>query len=255
MNSKITIKLGGDIVPQVDTIIEPSTSVISLPEDSYVDGVHLYKTMSEKEKMYIRFINSANVLQIDGIGEKVATKLFEILPTRNIVNFMITDEWKRYLDDSKSSQNIIKSLEERKKTLTLPDVIQSMGYENCGEKNSIFLAKKISGLNPDSKGIPTSISELSEDNSFLYDVERYMELLDLKPLVEESSDKIPVILTGSPKPYYDTKNDFLAKHPQFVETTKWEECKILITDDLNSTSTKMEKAKKKGIEIKTYSDF
>ena len=63
-------------------------------------------------------------------------------------------------------------------------------------------------------------------------------------------------LTGSPKSHnYDTKNDFLAKHPQFVETTKWEECKILITDDLNSTSTKMEKAKKKGIEIKTYSDF
>ena len=210
------------------------------------------KTMGEKEKMYIRFINSANVLQIDGIGEKVAAKLFEIFPTRNIINFMITDEWKRYLDDSKSSQNIIKSLEERKKTLTLPDVIQSMGYENCGEKNSLYLAKVISGLNPDSKGIPTSIIELSEDNSFLYDVERYMELLDLKPLVEESSDKIPVILTGSPKPYYNTKMDFLAKHPQFVETTKWGDCKILFTDDLESTSSKMEKAKKLGIEIKCY---
>ena len=255
LNSKITIKLGGDIVPQVDTIIEPSTSVISLPEDSYVDGVHLYKIMSEKDKMYIRFINSANVLQIDGIGEKVAAKLFEILPTRNIINFMITDEWKRYLDDSKSSQNIIKSLEERKKTLTLPDVIQSMGYENCGEKNSLYLAKVVSGLNPDSKGIPTSIIELSEDNSFLYDAERYRELLDLKPLVEESSDKIPVILTGSPKPYYNTKMDFLAKHPQFVETTKFDEAKYLISDSLDSTSSKMEKAKKKGITIKTYLDF
>ena len=169
---------------------------------------------------------------------------------------MITDEWKRYLDDSKSSQNIIKSLEERKKTLTLPDVIQSMGYENCGEKNALWLAKVVSGLNPDSKGIPTSIIELSEDNSFLYDAERYMELLNLKPLVEESSNKIPVILTGSPKECgYSTKADFLAKHPQFVETTKWNECKILFTDDLESTSSKMEKAKKKGITIKTYLDF
>lgn len=253
LNSKITIKLGGDIVPQVDTIVEPSTSVISLPEDSYIDGIHLMKTLSENDKMYIRFTNSANVLQIDGIGEKVAAKLFEILPTRNIINFMITEEWKRYLDDSKSSQNIIKSLEERKKTLTLPDVIQSMGYENCGEKNALWLAKVVSGLNPDSKGIPTSIIELSEDNSFLYDVERYMELLGLKPLVEESSDKIPVILTGSPKECgYSTKADFLTKHPQFVETTKWGECKILFTDDLESTSSKMEKAKKLGIEIKCY---
>ena len=169
---------------------------------------------------------------------------------------MITEEWKRYLDDSKSSQNIIKSLEERKKTLTLPDVIQSIGYENCGEKNSLYLAKVVSGLNPDSKGIPTSIIELSEDNSFLYDVEKYMELLGLKPLVEESSDKIPVILTGSPKECgYSTKADFLAKHPQFVETTKFDEAKYLISDSLDSTSSKMEKAKKKGITIKTYLDF
>ena len=168
---------------------------------------------------------------------------------------MITEEWKRYLDDSKSSQNIIKSLEERKKTLTLPDVIQSMGYENCGEKNSLYLAKVISGLNPDSKGIPTSIIELSEDNGFLYDVNKYMELLGLSPLVEEVSDKIPVILTGSPKPYYNTKMDFLTKQSQFAETTKWTDCKLLITDDLNSTSSKMQKAKKLGIEIKTYQDF
>ena len=130
-----------------------------------------------------------------------------------------------------------------------------MGYENCGEKNSLYLAKVISGLNPDSKGIPTSIIELSEDNGFLYDVNKYMELLDLKPLVEESSDKIPVILTGSPKPYYNTKMDFLAKHPQFVETTKFDEAKYLISDSLDSTSSKMEKAKKKGITIKTYLDF
>ena len=202
--------------------------------------------------MWVKFLNSVKTIKPDGIGESVAAKLFEILPTGNIVNFMITEEWKRYLDDSKSSQNIINSLIERKKTLTLPDVIQSMGYENCGEKNSLYLAKVVSGLNPDTKGIPTSIIELSEDNSFLYDVEKYMELLDLKPLVEESSDKIPVILTGSPKPYYNTKMDFLAKHPQFVETTKWSECKILFTDDLESTSSKMEKAKKLGIEIKRY---
>ena len=251
IGSHLKISLAGDIIPFVYQVVSGGEEV-SLPEDSYVDGVHLMKTMTKKQKMWVKFLNSVKTIKPDGIGESVATKLFEILPTRNIVNFMITEEWKRYLDDSKSSQNIIKSLEERKKTLTLPDVIQSMGYENCGEKNALWLAKVVSGLNPDSKGIPTSIIELSEDNSFLYDAEKYMELLDLKPLVEESSDKIPVILTGSPKPYYNTKMDFLAKHPQFVETTKWSECKILFTDDLESTSSKMEKAKKLGIEIKRY---
>ena len=254
IGSHLKISLAGDIIPFVYQVVSGGEEV-PRPEDSYVAGVHLMKTMTKKQKMWVKFLNSVKTIKPDGIGESVAAKLFEILPTRNIINFMITDEWKRYLDDSKSSQNIIKSLEERKKTLTLPDVIQSMGYENCGEKNALWLAKVVSGLNPDSKGIPTSIIELSEDNSFLYDAEKYMELLDLKPLVEESSDKIPVILTGSPKPYYNTKMDFLAKHPQFVETTKFDEAKYLISDSLDSTSSKMEKAKKKGITIKTYLDF
>ena len=254
IGSHLKISLAGDIIPFVYQVVSGGEEV-PRPEDSYVAGVHLMKTMTKKQKMWVKFLNSVKTIKPDGIGESVATKLFEILPTRNIINFMITDEWKRYLDDSKSSQNIIKSIEERKKTLTLPDVIQSMGYENCGEKNSLYLAKVISGLTPDTKGIPTSIIELSEDNGFLYDVDKYMELLGLKPLVEESSDKIPVILTGSPKPYYNTKMDFLAKHPQFVETTKFDEAKYLISDSLDSTSSKMEKAKKKGITIKTYLDF
>lgn len=253
IGSHLKISLAGDIIPFVYQVVSGGEHPVPIPKDSYVDGVHLMKKMSYEEKMYIKFINSVNVLKPDGIGEKVAEKLFNYWVTDNIVNFMINDNWCYSLDDSKSSQNIINSLHERKKTLTLPDLIQSMGYENCGEKNALWLAKVVSGLNPDSKGIPTSIIELSETNDFHYKVEKYMNMLDIEPLVEESSDKTPVILTGSPKECgYNTKADFLAKHPQFVETTKWNECKILFTDDLDSTSSKMEKAKKLGIEIKRY---
>ena len=255
IGSKLKISLAGDIIPFVYKVESAGTQV-ELPEDSYVDGVHLMKRMSVRDKTFIKFINSVNVLKPDGIGEKVAEKLFDIWKTGNIVNFMISDKWYMYLDDSKSSQNIINSLIERKKTLTLPDLIRSMGYENCGEKNALWLAKVVSGLNPDSKGIPTSIIELSETNEFYYNVTKYMEFLGIDDLVEESSDKIPVILTGSPKECgFKTKADFLAQQSQFIETTKWTDCKILITDDLNSTSSKMQKAKKLGIEIKTYLDF
>lgn len=252
IGSHLKISLSGDIIPYVIDVVSGGTP-ISLPEDSYVDGVHLMKSMSERDKTFIKFINSVNVLKPDGIGEKVAEKLFEIWNTENIVNFMFTDDWKTKLDDSKSSKNIIKSLEERKKTLTLPDLIQSMGYENCGEKNALYLAKRWSGIKVDTKGIPTSIVELGESKDFDQDVSMYVLSLDLEPMKEETSDKIPVILTGSPKECgYNTKADFLALHPEYVETTKWDECKILFTDDLNSTSSKMEKAKKKGIEIRRY---
>ena len=256
IGSHLKISLAGDIIPYLYQTVTTGET-ISLPEDSYVDGVHLMKTMSEEDKMYIRFINSVNVIKPDGIGEKVAAKLFEIFPTDNIVDFMLFEnKWKPQMDNSKSSQNIIKAIEDRKKTLNLQDLIRSMGFENCGEKNALWLAKKFSGLEVDTKGIPTTIIELSEDSRYQFNVSYMVKSLGINLLEEESSDKTPVILTGSPKECgYNTKADFLAKHPQFVETTKWNEAKYLITDSLDSTSSKMEKAKKLGVEIKTYLDF
>lgn len=255
IGSHLKISLAGDIIPycyKVETGGEP----VKLPEDSYIDGVHLMKTLSQEQKTFIKFINSVNVLKPDGIGEKVAEKLFDLFPTDNIVDFMLFPErWAPQLDDSKSSQNIINSIEERKKTLTLPDLIQSMGFENCGEKNALWLAKKFSGLTVDSKGIPTTIIDLSEDNKYQFNVSYMVKMLGIKLLEETKTDGIPVILTGSPKECgYNTKLDFLKTHPEYIETTKWNECKILFTDDLNSTSSKMEKAKKLGIEIRRYGE-
>ena len=59
--------------------------------------------------------------------------------------------------------------------------------------------------------------------------------------------------------YYD--KDSVGKKSKIIDdvsihiperTTVWSECKILFTDDLNSTSSKMKKANKLGIKIKTY---
>ena len=63
--------------------------------------------------------------------------------------------------------------------------------------------------------------------------------------------QIKIIMTGSPV-HYKTKNEFLSQHPEYTETGKWKECQILFTGDINSTSSKMEKAKKLGIEIREY---
>lgn len=253
INSKLEISLAGDIIPYVYSV-KSSGTLISLPKDSYIDGVHLMKIMTEEDKQYISFINSVNVIKPDGIGEKVADELYRMYGgTDNILNLMINTEWQSKLDDSKSSQNIINALIERRKTITLADVILSLGIKNCGEKNSLWLAKKVSGLEPDEKGIPETVIDLFHDPLFEKDVKYFMAHLGVKPLQEEKSDKIYVILTGSPKlAGYNTKEEFLAEHPQFAETTKFDKCQILITDSLESTSSKMEKAKKKNIPIKTY---
>ena len=111
-------------------------------------------------------------------------------------------------------------------------------------------------MNPDSKGIPTIVKELSENKDIIHMIEEeYMKPFGISYIedIQSEEDKIPVIMTGSPKACgFNTKADFLSKHPEYVETSKWNECQILFTDDLESDSSKMQKAKKLGITIKKY---
>jgi len=75
---------------------------------------------------------------------------------------------------------------------------------------------------------------------------------------EIGGDVICVCMTGSPKEFgFDTKGIFINEfNGRLVDTSLSDSnCKYLITDDLESASSKMKTAVKKGIEIITYSEF
>jgi NAD-dependent DNA ligase len=70
-----------------------------------------------------------------------------------------------------------------------------------------------------------------------------------------SKDSIKYELTGSPKEFgFKIKSEFidLLKTHNYVHTGLDSSTNILITDDINSSSSKMAKAKKLGVEIMTY---
>jgi DNA ligase (NAD+) len=261
VGSKVDIVLSGDIIPNVLEVYGES-SVFNIPYDSFIEGsesMHLMKTMSRLEINRLKFMNSVNTLKIDGIGEKVGEGLYNIMPEDNIIKLMTDHNLsliKSVLGECKSTMNIINSLKERRNKLSLYDVVLSLCFSNCGEKNTEWFVQKISGLNPDEKGIPTVVKELSENEQVIGMIEEeYMKPFGISYIeASVSEDRIPVIMTGSPKECgFNTKSDFLSKHPEYVETTKWNECQILFTDDLDSNSSKMQKAKKLGITIKKYS--
>lgn len=261
VGSKVDIVLSGDIIPNVLEVYGES-SIFNIPYDSFIEGsesMHLMKTMSRLEMNRLKFMNSVNTLKIDGIGEKVGEGLYNIMPEDNIIKFMSDRNLeliKMVLGECKSTMNIINALKERRQKLSLFDVVLSLCFSNCGEKNTEWFVQKISGLNPDEKGIPTVVKELSENEQVIRMIEEeYMKPFGISYIeTSVSEDRIPVIMTGSPKECgFNTKSDFLSKHPEYVETTKWNECQILFTDDLESNSSKMQKAKKLGITIKRYS--
>lgn len=265
IGSKVDIVLSGDIIPNVLEVYGAS-STLNIPMDAYIDGnaelgenMHLIKMMSKKEIDHLKFMNSVNTLKIDGIGEKVGEGLYNLIPADNIIKLMTDHELhliKCILGDCKSTMNIINALKERRSKLSLYDVVLSLCLPNCGEKNTEWFVKKISGLNPDSKGIPAVVKDMSEDKEIIRMIEEdFMKPFDISYIdaIAVNEDKIPIIMTGSPKACgFNTKADFLSKHPEYIETSKWNECQILFTDDLDSNSSKMQKAKKLGIEIKKY---
>ena len=74
--------------------------------------------------------------------------------------------------------------------------------------------------------------------------------------LNDNTNKTFVILTGEPN-NYSSKSEFLQAHPEYEQTTSWKKCQIVFTNDLNSNTGKMKKAKdyiNKGykIEIKEY---
>lgn len=274
IGSTVRVSLAGDIIPFVYEIVDHvnAENNMNIPEDSYVrtetsGAKHLMKRFSENEEQRNKFIGSAATLNINSIGPAAAEELYDTLSTEipdltNIIYLMNDDCYRKIYDalgDSKSIQNYVNNMKQFAAHISLVDIIKSFNFKSCGSKAAEVCARIISGLSYQVSSLPRESYSWALDNNSrqYYLVKKAMEELDVEPLEDDNAanDKIPIIMTGSPSEFgYATKAKFLQVHPEYMETTDWKQCKILFTDDLNSNSGKMQKAKKLGIEIKTYGD-
>ena len=274
IGSTVRVSLAGDIIPFVYEIVDHvnAENNMNIPEDSYVrtetsGAKHLMKRFSENEEQRNKFIGSAATLNINSIGPAAAEELYDTLSTEipdltNIIYLMNDECYRKIYDalgDSKSIQNYVNNMKQFAAHISLVDIIKSFNFKSCGSKAAKVCARIISGLSYQVSSLPRESYSWALDNNSrqYYLVKKAMEELDVEPLEDDNAanDKIPIIMTGSPSEFgYATKAKFLQVHPEYMETTDWKQCKILFTDDLNSNSGKMQKAKKLGIEIKTYGD-
>ena len=150
--------------------------------------------------------------------------------------------------------------------ITLPLVITALAFDDVGHSTAAQIAKIFTNEQPNWSGLSSAAYRpfLDKESTEYMIVLQFIEILkqngfemqtEEKPKV--SADSILFEMTGSPKDFgFKTKDEFLSK----VKSAGWvqhgldKESKYLVTDDLNSSSSKMAKAKKLGIEIITYSD-
>jgi len=272
IGSSVRISLAGDIIPYVYEIVYAAgTDNINLPVDSHVvvdpksGTMHLMKTFSDNnEILKNKFLASANALNINTIGPAIASALWDNLNTyiddlSNIVYLMYEDNLKLIYNvcgNSRTIQNVVNNLKQYAEHITLEDIILSFCFKSCGNRAASLCAKIIKGQNYSTANF-SSVSYKWAENPDSDEYQKVMDVveqlnIDLDDDIDDmsTSGKIPIIMTGSPKEFgYATKKDFLNAHPEYIETTNWDECQILMTDDIYSTSGKMKKAQKKGIKI------
>lgn len=280
IGAKITMSLAGDIIPHVYKIVEPveipadfedQKEILNIPDDATltISSTGTPLLMSTGDRGVMKFVASADVLTAVGVGPAIARELYLILGSQydNLCYAMNADAYKTIRTargSGSSTEKVIKALEDKRQSLTLEEVICSMCIPSCGKRASKACADYIRTGKANFEHMPSkAVAWCSDQQSPEYN--KLVELCELTgvnmsweaPVQMENddagADKIPVILTGSPSAFgYKTKAEWLAQHPQYVETTSWKECQLLVTDDLNSTSGKMKKAEKAGIRVATY---
>lgn len=279
--TKVVLSLAGDIIPFIYKITDTSDfsfNEMNLPEkDSvWIDDMHLYKKLSEKEIKEKRFIESAEALEIPGIGPAAAKTIYDYLESSNQKDDFLGIEGKETPENilccssedinnalgGKTGASAAKSFEEYKKSLTLKDIIISCTFESCGKKVAAaiqdYLLKETENFEHLAEKAwvwcknPTS-EEMQRLENIMESCGKNLEMFkqELAYAEENSIERIPVILTGEPNEY-TTKDEFLRNHPEYRVTTSWKEVKIVFTNSFDSNTGKMKKAKEKGIEIRIY---
>jgi len=271
--AKVVIAKAGDIIPQIMKVLETGdeskfnkpTKCPSCNGEVEIDGIHLNCINDDCEgKMYKRFMAGIRVMKMDKFGSVTCKTLydsgfktmFDMFDSTifNKENLIKTGNFK----EGKTLNSLISEIE-KIKTIPLFNVILSLGFDKIGRTASKQLAKMISGKPYSFAGLEkAALIGFNEGEKKRLKVERFITLLESKGIeIEKEVDivnGIGVELTGSPKDSgFSIKNDllkFLGEHGYVHKPLK--EASILLTDSLTSSSSKMEAARKKGIEIMTY---
>lgn len=236
------------------------------------DGIHLMCNNTKcKGRIAKQLASNASFINLKGIGPKTIESFASDF--EDLVDLIV---WTRTKGESSDIENydIVHNSRSHElflnafnniKVLTYGQVIVLMSYNNVGLKLADQVANMYNTGDADFTGHDRSIVEMFKGEEVKDKIKAKIEALvavgiDVEIPVPKviTSDSLFVCMTGSPKPFgFATKKVFTEligdKLNEVSITSK--DCQYLITDDLNSKSSKMKNAEKKGIEVITYGAF
>lgn len=257
----ISITKSGDIIPIVDSVIVPAASIKMPSVDYEISGKHLIaidRTLSRIHK----FTLALKLLEIDGIGETTAIQIGEIVDY-DIIN-LFNKSYKPDIRQVLGGGKLWEKFEQFYSIATLPldRVIELLQFDKVGKvlsrKVALIITKKLS----DTSGIDKEIlSGVCRGEGFfrIQSAIKYLAVHGIKVIapIEINEDTITYEMSGNPPAM--TKDEFKKKmglkYPNSVHCALTKESKLLVVDSMDSTTSKMNKARKYNIPIKTYSEI
>lgn len=269
----VEIVKSGDIIPIISKIITPvftgeipSTCQCGSPVS--LEGIHLMCSSDECGiKKLKRFIVGVGVFRMDKFGGVTRRTLFEA-GYKEIADVFdpekFTEEKLISTGKFKAGKTLSCLIEEMNKIkkVTLAQIILSLGYDGIGSTAAKQLAKYIRGKEYSYVGLEKAPLEGFDIGQPKREkVENLVKIFEKRGVeIEEEvevKDGIGFEMSGSPKASgFSVKADlekFLLSHGYIHTGLK--EAKVLLTDSLNSSSSKMAAAKKLKVQIFEYSDF
>ena len=249
---------------------EQLEKLYNLPKNVIIDGCHVISNDYDATD-YLKSVASIKAFPIFGFG----TELSKLIANDDILSsnpFRMFDS--AYLTESKLLElgfgktqaksffdGIIKTY---KDGIPFEAIVKTLNIDGCGKSIIEQFTRFFYCQTYSTSGLTREVwSTLMEFDEKHYFANAIIELKSygydvISGIVETvvNVDSIKVMLTGSPKEFgFKTKAEFLAKYTNLIEVKKLQDADFLVTDDIESGSSKMKKAKQLNVNVKTYGGF
>lgn len=275
--AKVVIAKSGDIIPIIQKVLEVGdikkfnapTSCPSCGGEVEIEGLHLFCVNDECEgKMFKKFLVGIRAMKLDKFGSVTCKNLYDA-GYKSVADIFNPAKFNKkslvatgYFKEGKTLDSLVAEID-KVKVVPYFKVILSLGFDGIGNTASKQLAKMMCGQTYSFSGLEKkAVAGFEVGTKKRQKVENFLQILKDRGIeVEKEVDVVNGIgfeMTGKPFQYGNVKvkNDFIKVAAKYGYVHKpLKEAKILLTDSMTSTSSKMSAARKAGVKIMTYEDF
>jgi len=225
-------------------------------------NVHIQCPNKKCPEMNIQLITSwVKSNEMDGVSESTVRLLYDnkfIETISDLYCLKLKDEQLKELNGmgEKKVTNLLEQIE-KSKNMTIVQFLGRLSIDLIGEKAinklGIKTIQDLWDFNNSTYVIGQKLIAYRNENKKM--IEELLSVLNVSDVKQTNSNSQKVCMTGAgPKGRKELIKDIEAKGYQFVDTIN-KDTNILICEDINSNSTKLQKAVKLGIKLMTYTEF